>query len=36
VPSILGGTIRFTPKGDPVGAKFYVFKVTNGKYALAG
>jgi branched-chain amino acid transport system substrate-binding protein len=35
-PSILGGTIRFTAKGDPVGAKFYTFKITNGKYALAG
>ena len=35
-PSILGGVIRFTPKGDPVGAKFYTFKVTNGKYSLAG
>jgi branched-chain amino acid transport system substrate-binding protein len=35
-PSILGGTIRFTSKGDPVGAKFYTFKITNGKYTLAG
>lgn len=34
IPSILGGTIRFTAKGDPVGAKFYTFKITNGKYAL--
>jgi branched-chain amino acid transport system substrate-binding protein len=36
VPSILGGTIRFNAKGDPAGAKFYTFKITNGKYALAG
>jgi branched-chain amino acid transport system substrate-binding protein len=36
VPSILGGTIRFNAKGDPVGAKFYTFKVTNGKYTVAG
>src|SRR5687768_13613044 len=35
-PSILGGTIRFTPKGDVVGAKYYVFKITNGRYTLAG
>jgi ABC-type branched-subunit amino acid transport system substrate-binding protein len=36
VPSILGGTIRFKKSGDPVGAKFYTFKVTNGRYTLAG
>jgi branched-chain amino acid transport system substrate-binding protein len=36
VPSILGGTIRFNKKGDVAGAKFYTFKITNGKYTLAG
>lgn len=36
VPSILGGNIRFTARGDVVGAKFYIFKVTNGKYANVG
>jgi branched-chain amino acid transport system substrate-binding protein len=36
LPSILGGQVRFTAKGDVAGAKFYVFKVTNGKYTLAG
>lgn len=36
VPSILGGTVRFTAKGDAAGAKFYTFKITNGKYSLAG
>lgn len=36
LPSILGGQIRFTKKGDVAGAKFYMFKVTNGKYTLAG
>jgi branched-chain amino acid transport system substrate-binding protein len=36
VPSILGGQVRFTKKGDVAGAKFYVFKITNGTYALAG
>jgi branched-chain amino acid transport system substrate-binding protein len=35
-PSILGGTVRFTKKGDVVGAKYYVFKITNGRYQLAG
>ena len=36
LPSILGGQIRFTTKGDVAGAKFYMFKITNGKYTLAG
>ena len=36
LPSILGGQVRFTSKGDVAGAKFYVFKITNGKYTLAG
>ena len=35
-PSILGGTIRFTRKGDVVGAKFYVFRITSGRYTLVG
>jgi branched-chain amino acid transport system substrate-binding protein len=36
VPSIMGGSIRFTAKGDVQGAKFFIFKVTNGRYTLAG
>lgn len=36
IPSILGGNIRFTLRGDTAGAKFYTFKVTNGKYSVAG
>lgn len=36
VPSILGGNIRFTAKGDVRGAKFFVFKVTNGRYSVIG
>ena len=36
LPSILGGQVRFTQKGDVAGSKFYVFKITNGKYTLAG
>jgi len=34
VPSILGGRIRFTRRGDPAPTKFYIFRVTNGNYAL--
>jgi branched-chain amino acid transport system substrate-binding protein len=35
--SILGGPLRFDDKGDPEGAKFYIFKVTGkGKYELQG
>ena len=36
IPSILGGQVRFTRNGDVAGAKFYVFKITDGKYTLAG
>jgi hypothetical protein len=36
LPSILGGTIRFTARGDVRTPKFYIFKVTNGKYANVG
>ena len=36
LPSILGGQVRFTAKGDVAGAKFYIFKITNGRYTLAG
>ena len=36
IPSILGGNIRFSRRGDTVGAKFYTFKVTNGAYTVAG
>lgn len=36
LPSILGGQVRFTKNGDVAGAKFYMFKVTNGRYTLAG
>jgi branched-chain amino acid transport system substrate-binding protein len=36
LPSILGGTIRFTAKGDLIGSKVYMFKIANGKYTLAG
>jgi branched-chain amino acid transport system substrate-binding protein len=35
-PSILGGNIRFNGKGDIVGARFELYKVTNGKYSQLG
>jgi hypothetical protein len=35
-PSILGGTIRFNTRGDIAGARFSLYKVTNGKYAPIG
>lgn len=39
MPSILGGRIRFTSRGDIVdplpGGRFYMFKITNGTYANA-
>jgi branched-chain amino acid transport system substrate-binding protein len=36
IPSILGGSIRFTAKGDVRGAKFYIFRVQNGRYSNVG
>jgi ABC-type branched-subunit amino acid transport system substrate-binding protein len=36
VPSIMGGRIQFTRRGDVRGAKFYIFRVTNGTYRLVG
>lgn len=36
VPSILGGRIRFTRKGDVIGAKFFIYEVTNGTYKNVG
>ncbi|HXF98222.1 MAG TPA: branched-chain amino acid ABC transporter substrate-binding protein [Gaiellaceae bacterium] len=36
VPSILGGRIQFTRNGDVRGAKFYIFRVTDGQYRLVG
>jgi branched-chain amino acid transport system substrate-binding protein len=32
--SVLGGTFSFDSHGEPVGAKFYVYKVVNGQYRL--
>jgi branched-chain amino acid transport system substrate-binding protein len=35
LPSILGGTLKFTATGDVRGAKFFVFRITNGTYRPA-
>jgi branched-chain amino acid transport system substrate-binding protein len=35
MPSILGGTLKFTAIGDVRGAKFFVFRITNGTYRPA-
>jgi branched-chain amino acid transport system substrate-binding protein len=32
LPSVLGGTLRFTPRGEKVGSSWYFFRITNGKY----
>jgi branched-chain amino acid transport system substrate-binding protein len=34
--SILGSLAAFSPKGDPLPAKFYRFQVRNGKFVLVG
>jgi branched-chain amino acid transport system substrate-binding protein len=35
-PSILGGQVRFDRRGDLVGARFSLYRVTNGTYAPIG
>ena len=34
--NILGGNLSFTPRGDVVGAKFYIFQIRDGKYVFVG
>jgi len=34
IPSSLGRTIRFNRSGEQVNAKFYIYKITNGKYSF--
>jgi branched-chain amino acid transport system substrate-binding protein len=36
IPSIFGGRIKFSAKGDPLPTRFVIYKITNGKYAPAG
>lgn len=33
IPSIFGGTVRFSRVGDPLPTKFIIYKVTNGRYS---
>ena len=33
VPSIIGGTTKFTAKGDVASPKFFVYKITDGRYS---
>ena len=35
-PSILGGRVQFTRRGDVRASKFYIFRVNNGTYRLVG
>ena len=36
IPSIFGGTVRFSRSGDPLPTRFVLYKVTNGKYSEVG
>jgi branched-chain amino acid transport system substrate-binding protein len=36
VPSIIGGSVRFTPSGDVRGGEFTIYKITNGEYSPVG
>ena len=35
IPSIFGGRLKFSAKGDPLPTRFVIYKITNGKYAPA-
>jgi branched-chain amino acid transport system substrate-binding protein len=36
IPSIFGGTLRFSPAGDPLPTRFIIYRITNGKYSPVG
>jgi branched-chain amino acid transport system substrate-binding protein len=36
IPSIFGGTVRFSAKGDPLPTRFIIYKITDGKYSPTG
>ena len=36
IPSIFGGTLRFSKKGDPLPTRFVLYKITNGTYSPVG
>ena len=33
IPSIFGGTVRFSRSGDPLPTRFVIYKISNGKYS---
>ena len=36
IPSIFGGRLRFSAKGDPLPTKFVIYRITKGKYSPVG
>ncbi len=36
IPSLFGGTVRFSKKGDPLPTRFIIYRITNGKYSPVG
>ena len=36
IPSLFGGTVRFSKKGDPLPTRFVIYRITNGKYNPVG
>ena len=36
IPSLFGGTVRFSTKGDPLPTRFVIYRITNGKYNPVG
>jgi branched-chain amino acid transport system substrate-binding protein len=36
IPSIYGGTVRFSRVGDPLPTKFIIYRITNGEYKPVG
>ena len=36
IPSIFGGTVRFSRAGDPLPTRFAIYKITNGNYSPVG
>jgi branched-chain amino acid transport system substrate-binding protein len=36
IPSIFGGRLRFSAKGDPLPTRFVIYRITDGKYSPVG
>jgi branched-chain amino acid transport system substrate-binding protein len=36
IPSIFGGRLKFSAKGDPLPTRFVIYKIANGKYSPVG